>query len=255
MRCIRKQKFFLKHKTIPGRSMLVDLRCGCWNCPSCAERLRGVWTKNLGRHFREAGQLYCWTGTVGHWSSHVYKQIQRLGCNYVRVVKAAGSVVVITDADIGNSLPIKDAVSAIFLFADAIARPRDRKPVSTSRGWKRPVESKASEWTPVAKTRLGLDEARAVLREMGISSHRFDGAASIGLLWKAPPDLDEEVTRRLLEYALSEHYFWKKSRSRNEGDGAVASGFSDNEPPRALTPVAAPGPDIPHFVGFPALAG
>lgn len=129
-----------------GRASRVA--CGRWNCTRCSTRNKTIWKAHLSATIdglRPGSILYTETidGKAGTWDA-VRKRLQRAGANHVRIQTAADEIVIVSTFPVSAaSMPLTRAqsidlvtrtIDGLLIFGDT------RKPIHTSRPWKRPEE-------------------------------------------------------------------------------------------------------------------
>lgn len=181
----------LRHKVDRNKHMVVGVLCKSWGCGTCRPHLQRKWIEHLHHMFQSSSEVFVSLVSKSRWRT-VSTRIRRAGEQFATVEQANGLLTVFTTLlDEGERV---SADTALVMLDKAIRNAiTDHRPVHTSRGWGFPSDAtpvKQSEWERVRKLTITVDEAEAVVVNMGLSVDLFWGEFRRGFIVDLPDGLD-----------------------------------------------------------------
>jgi hypothetical protein len=160
----------LRHRKDKRRQRMVSLLDGRWNCAVCGPYLKKKWLEHLYPIFTEAEHIYLTTlPSKKEWGT-LYKRLQRLKADFARLELESGELVVFSNRN-ANGVELPQSIRNGVLKVAMDAATFRHKPITTSRGWKLPEkkdEGEESQWERVGGLPITIDEAREVVKELGL---------------------------------------------------------------------------------------
>ncbi len=160
----------LRHRQDKRRQRVVSFLDGRWNCAVCGPYLKKKWLEHLYPIFTEAERIYLTTlPSKKEWGT-LYKRLQRIKADFARLELETGELVVLSNQNAdGVELPLSIRNGILKVAMDAATF--RHKPITTSRGWKLPQkkdDGEESQWERVGGLPITIDEAREVVKELGL---------------------------------------------------------------------------------------
>ncbi len=156
----------LRHRHHRQVQRIISVLCGRWDCAICGPYLKEKWRGHLTPAIMGGNWVYLSTLLRKEWPT-VYRRIRRAGGEFAKIELADGSLAVLTTVKEGISLPLYLREEVLGWAIDGATF--QHRAISTSRGWALPKETqKDSDWERVSLLPGTIDDAREVVRQLGL---------------------------------------------------------------------------------------
>ena len=156
----------LRHREERRRQRILGVLCGCWDCSVCGPYLKEKWRNHLHPLISDKASVQFSVISKQDWQ-RIYRRIRRAGGEFVKIELQDGYLVILTTADEG--VPLPQSIRSGILNTVINAATFNHKSISTSRGWALPKDDEHDkQWERVSALSISVDEAREVVRELGL---------------------------------------------------------------------------------------
>ena len=158
----------LRHRVQKNRQRIIGVLCGRWDCATCGPYLKETWLNHLTQLIMISDSVQLSIVSREDWPK-VYRRINRAGGEFARIELHDGPFAVFTTVNEG--IPLPRSLRSGILKTAIEAATFQHKAITTSRGWKLPEEEeKESEWERVSGLPSTVDDAREVVKQLGLDT-------------------------------------------------------------------------------------